>query len=183
MILTDILPILSFQPRTHDPQLFTKPGLLKISIITLGKTSTPYIKAGIDVYLSRLKHYGKVELIELSDINTKGISPDTLKQKEGEAILKQVKADDVLVLLDEKGEQFSSRGFADFLQKKMNAGIKNLCLVVGGAFGFSSDVYARANAQLSLSKMTFTHEMVRLFICEQLYRAFTIQKGESYHND
>ncbi len=156
---------------------------MKITIICIGKTGTSFLKEGTSVYLDRLKHYAKVEYKELPDANAKGLSSEMLKQREGESILKQIKTEDTLLLLDEKGDQFTSRAFADFLQKKMNAGSKNLCLVIGGAFGFSDEVYARANGKISFSKMTFSHEMIRLFLAEQLYRAFTILKGESYHHD
>lgn len=156
---------------------------MKIIIICIGKTGTSFLKEGIAIYLDRMKHYAKVEYKELSDVNAKGMTPDVLKQKEGESILKQIKTEDTLLLLDENGDHFSSRMFADFLQKKMNAGTKNVSLVIGGAFGFSKDVYARANGKISFSKMTFSHEMIRLLLTEQLYRAFTILKGESYHHD
>jgi 23S rRNA (pseudouridine1915-N3)-methyltransferase len=105
------------------------------------------------------------------------------KEKEGELILKQLKGEDVLILLDEKGKNPSSREFADFFQKKMNGGTRSLCLVIGGAYGFSDEVYNRAESLLSFSKMTFSHEMIRLMLVEQVYRAFTIIKGESYHHD
>ncbi len=156
---------------------------MKITILTIGKTGTSYLKEGIVIYLDRLKHYAKVDYKELPDINARGVLPEILKQKEGEIILKQIRPDDFLVLLDEKGDHYSSRHFAEFLQKKMNAGTKNLVLVIGGAFGFSEAVYERANGKISFSKMTYSHEMIRLLLAEQLYRAFTILKGESYHHD
>jgi 23S rRNA (pseudouridine1915-N3)-methyltransferase len=156
---------------------------VKITILCIGKTGSSYLKEGIDIYLNRLKHYAKVEYKELPDVPSKGIDPDILKLKEGELILKNLKSDEVLILLDEKGYHFSSRGFSEFLQKKMNAGTKGMCLVIGGAYGFSDPVYTRANAKISFSKMTFSHEMIRLLLTEQLYRAFTILKGESYHHD
>ncbi len=156
---------------------------MKITIIVIGKTETSFLKEGIAIYLDRLKHYAKVDYKELPDVNAKGITSEVLKQKEGELILKQIKTEDTLLLLDENGDHFSSRMFADFLQKKMNAGTKNVSLVIGGAFGFSKVVYARANGKISFSKMTFSHEIIRLLLTEQLYRAFTILKGESYHHD
>lgn len=156
---------------------------MKIQIITIGKTSASYLKEGIDIYLKRLHHYAKVEWKELPDAAAKGLAADPLKKKEGEAILQNIKPDEALILLDEKGKHYTSREFADFMQKKMNAGTKSLCFVIGGAFGFSDEVYARANAQISFSKMTLSHEMIRLFLAEQLYRAHTILKGESYHHD
>jgi len=152
-----------------------------IRVITIGKTSTPYLKVGIDIYLNRLKHYAKVEYLELPDVAVKERTKQ--KEKEGELILKQLKGEDVLILLDEKGKNPSSREFADFFQKKMNGGTRSLCLVIGGAYGFSDEVYNRAESLLSFSKMTFSHEMIRLMLVEQVYRAFTIIKGESYHHD
>lgn len=156
---------------------------MKITILCIGKTGTAYLKEGTLVYLDRLKHYAKVEYKELPDIHTRGMTPDMLKQREGDSILKQLRQEDFLLLLDEKGDHYSSRDFAEFLQKKMNTGTKNMFLVVGGAFGFSKDVYDRANGKISFSKMTFSHEMIRLLLAEQLYRAFTILKGEGYHHD
>jgi 23S rRNA (pseudouridine1915-N3)-methyltransferase len=154
---------------------------MQIKVILIGKTSTPYIKEGVDIYLKRLKHYVKLEMVEIGDVNYK--ERDRQKEKEGESILKHIKPDDVVFLLDEKGDNPSSRDFAQFFQKKMNAGTKQMVLVIGGAFGFSKEVYDRSNGLLSFSKMTFSHEMIRLFMLEQIYRAFTILKGESYHND
>jgi 23S rRNA (pseudouridine1915-N3)-methyltransferase len=154
---------------------------MQIKVILIGKTSTSYIKEGVEVYLKRLKHYVKLEMIEIGDVNYK--ERDRQKEKEGESILKHIKADDVVFLLDEKGDNPTSRDFAQFFQKKMNAGTKQMVLVIGGAFGFSKEVYDRSNGLLSFSKMTFSHEMIRLFMLEQIYRAFTILKGESYHND
>jgi 23S rRNA (pseudouridine1915-N3)-methyltransferase len=156
---------------------------MKIQLITIGKTSAPYLKEGISIYLKRLEHYAKLEYKELADVPAKGLTPDALKKKEGLVILEMLKPDDVLILLDENGKHFTSREFADFIQKKMNAGVKQIIFVIGGAFGFSPEVYARANAQISFSKMTLSHEMIRLFLVEQLYRAHTILKGESYHHD
>jgi 23S rRNA (pseudouridine1915-N3)-methyltransferase len=156
---------------------------LKITILAIGKTGSAYLREGTGIYLDRLKHYARVDYKEIPDIPHKGLSAEQLSLREGEQILRLVKGDDVLVLLDENGQQYSSRQFADFLQKKMNSGTKHLVLVIGGAFGFSQEVYRRASHQISLSKMTFSHEMVRLFLCEQLYRGFTILKGESYHHD
>jgi 23S rRNA (pseudouridine1915-N3)-methyltransferase len=156
---------------------------LKIRIIAIGKTSQDYLRTGQDVYLKRLAHYTNVEYKEFPDPGQKGSSPELLKSKEGELILKQIKTDDVLVLLDEKGQEYSSREFSIMLQKRMNAGTKSIVLVIGGAFGFSKNVYDRADLQLSFSRMTFSHEMIRVFLLEQLYRAFSILKGENYHHD
>lgn len=156
---------------------------MKITILCIGKTQASFLKEGISIYLDRLKHYAKVEYLELADVHAKGMSSDMLKQKEGELILKHTKADDILMLLDEKGDVFSSREFATLLQKKMNSGMKQIILVIGGAFGFSQDVYQRADGKISFSRMTFSHEMIRLLLTEQLYRGFTILKGEGYHHD
>jgi 23S rRNA (pseudouridine1915-N3)-methyltransferase len=156
---------------------------LKIVILTLGKTSAAYLREGIAIYQERLKHYAKVEFKELPDVPAKGVSPDVLKEREGEVLMKHIKSDDVVLLLDENGEHFSSRGFAELLQRRMNTGVKQLVLIIGGAFGFSNAMYARANGKLSFSKMTYSHEMIRLLLVEQLYRAHTILKGESYHHD
>lgn len=156
---------------------------MKITILCIGRTNTPYLRDGIAVYLGRLKHYAKTEYKEIPDVNSKGLSSVALQQKESELILKHIKPEDLVFLLDENGEHYSSRNFADFIQKKMNTGAKSLVLIIGGAFGFSEELYARAQGKISFSKMTFSHEMIRLFLAEQLYRAFTILKGEGYHHD
>ncbi len=156
---------------------------MKIRLITIGKTSTPYLKEGIAAYLQRLEHYCRLEYLELPDVAAKGLTPDTGKTKEGELILKTLKPEDQLILLDEKGTEYSSREFAQFIQKKMNAATRSMALVVGGAYGFSPEVYNKAAGTLSFSRMTFSHEMIRLFALEQLYRAHTILKGENYHHD
>ena len=141
------------------------------------------MREGIAIYQDRLRHYAKVEYKELPDVPAKGITHDVLKEREGDQFMKQLKPDDVVVLLDENGDHFSSRGFADMLQRRMNSGVKQLVLIIGGAFGFSLAMYARANGKISFSKMTYSHEMIRLLLVEQLYRAHTILKGESYHHD
>lgn len=156
---------------------------MKIRFLSIGKTASPFLKEGIAFYLSRLEHYARIEYEELPDVSARGTDNQAGKQKEGELVLKNVKDDEILVLLDEKGDSYSSREFAEFLQKRMNSGIKTLTFLVGGAFGFSKEIYDRANAKLSFSKMTFSHEMIRLFALEQLYRAHTLLKGENYHHD
>ncbi len=156
---------------------------MTIKLIAIGKTDSVSLQDLIKEYENRLKHYVKFELDIIPDIkNVKNLSETQQKEKEGELILKKLKATDILLLLDENGKQFGSVEFADFLQKKMNSGIKQLVLVIGGPYGFSDVVYAKAQAKISLSKMTFSHQMVRLFIIEQLYRAFTILKNEPYHH-
>ena len=156
---------------------------MTIKILAIGKTDSASLQDLIAEYEKRLRHYIKFELEIIPDIkNAKNLSEAQQKEKEGELILKNLNATDVLVLLDEKGKQFGSVEFSDYLQKKMNSGIKQLVLVIGGPYGFSDAVYTKAQAKISLSKMTFSHQMVRLFLVEQLYRAFTILKNEPYHH-
>jgi len=156
---------------------------MKIKLIAIGKTDSTELAALISLYTNRLKHYVKFEMLIIPDIkNTKNLSESEQKRKEGQAILKQLIPSDILILLDEKGKQFSSIEFSGLLQKRMNSGIKNLLFVIGGPYGFSSFVQERANQKISLSKMTFSHQMVRLFVVEQLYRGFTILKNEPYHH-
>lgn len=156
---------------------------MTIKILAIGKTDSASLQDLIVEYEKRLRHYIKFELEIIPDIkNAKNLSEAQQKEKEGELILKNLNATDVLVLLDEKGKQFGSVEFSDYLQKKMNSGIKQLVLVIGGPYGFSDAVYTKAQTKISLSKMTFSHQMVRLFLVEQLYRAFTILKNEPYHH-
>ncbi|ANW95539.1 50S rRNA methyltransferase [Wenyingzhuangia fucanilytica] len=157
---------------------------MKIVLLAIGKTDDKNLTQLIDNYQNRLKHYIKFELNIIPDIkNVKNLSEAQQKEKEGELILKKLQPTDHLILLDEKGKEFRSVNFADFLQKKMNSGIKQLVLVIGGPYGFSDDVYAKAQGKISLSKMTFSHQMIRLFMVEQLYRGFTILKNEPYHHE
>lgn len=155
---------------------------MKIKLITIGKTDESYLKDGIDKYLNRLKHYVSFELIIINDVKV-GKKANVILQKELEEkeILSKVNTNDYLILLDEKGEEYNSVGFSKFLQKRMNSG-NDIVFVIGGPFGFSKRMYERANAKVGLSKLTFSHQMVRLFFVEQLYRAFTILKGEKYHH-
>ncbi|MBT8274179.1 MAG: 23S rRNA (pseudouridine(1915)-N(3))-methyltransferase RlmH [Bacteroidia bacterium] len=156
---------------------------MKIKLLAVGKTDHKALQTLIDDYQNRLKHYIKFELIVMPDIkNVKHLSEKEQKTKEGEMILKQLNVSDRLVLLDENAKQLTSETFASYLQKQMNAGLKTLVFVIGGPYGFSEAVYNKADDQLSLSKMTFSHQMVRLFIIEQLYRGFTILKNEPYHH-
>ena len=137
----------------------------------------------ISEYQKRLGFYVNFELTIIPDIkNTKHLSEEQQKEKEGELILKKCNKGDYLILLDEKGKSYSSLNFSSFLQSKMNAGLKRVIFVIGGPYGFSEAVYQKANEKISLSKMTFSHQMVRLFIIEQLYRSFTILKNEPYHH-
>ncbi|MDF1672066.1 MAG: 23S rRNA (pseudouridine(1915)-N(3))-methyltransferase RlmH [Vicingaceae bacterium] len=155
---------------------------MKIKLIAIGKTDESYLKEGIDKYLKRLKHYASFELIIINDVKV-GKKTNVILQKELEEkeILSKVNTNDYLILLDEKGEEYNSVGFSKFLQKRMNSG-NDIVFVIGGPFGFSELMYERAIAKVGLSKLTFSHQMVRLFFVEQLYRAFTILKGEKYHN-
>lgn len=156
---------------------------MKICLLVIGKTDEAYLQKGMEVFLKRIPHYISFELKAIPDIkNSKNLSEEQQKEKEGELILQQINSSDELFLLDENGLEFSSVEFARFLEKKMIAGNKRLVFVIGGPYGFSSSMYARANGKVSLSKMTFSHQMVRLIFLEQLYRAMTILKGEPYHH-
>ena len=157
---------------------------MKIKLLTIGKTDDKNLQALIRTYENRLKHYIKFELEVIPDIkNTKNLSEKQQKEKEGDLILKKIVATDNLILLDEKGYEFRSVEFSRFLQKKMNGGIKQMVLVIGGPYGFSEKIYQKASGKISLSKMTFSHQMIRLFVVEQIYRAFTILKNEPYHHE
>jgi len=156
---------------------------MKIKLVTIGKTDERYLKEGIEKYVARLKHYVDFEIKEIADVKMgKKQNISIQKELEGKEILKFITKSDFVVLLDEKGREFSSRSYAEFIQKRMNAGL-NLVFVIGGPFGFSEEVYAQSNQKIALSQMTFSHQMVRLFFTEQLYRSFSILKGEKYHHD
>lgn len=157
---------------------------MKITLLVIGKTDEPYLETGIAKYLGRLEHYVPFELKIIPDIkNRKTLTEAQQKKSEGELLLAQFQPGDVVVLLDENGKTFSSRGFAKWIESQMNTGCKRLVFVIGGPYGFSQEVYEKANSKISLSEMTFSHQMVRLIFVEQLYRAFTIMKGEAYHHD
>ena len=156
---------------------------MNIKLLTIGKTDNKNLQSLIDEYTKRLSFYVKFDLEIIPDIkNVKNLSEAQQKEKEGELILSKITPTDHLILLDENGKTFSSLGFSDFLQKKMNAGIKTLVFVIGGPYGFSETVYKHAIGKVSLSEMTFSHQMVRLFIIEQIYRSFTILRYEPYHH-
>lgn len=156
---------------------------MKIVLLVTGKTTDSRLVSLIDDYRQRLKHYVPFEFVVLPDIkNAKSLSQDQLKAAEGEAILRYLTPAMDVLLLDEHGHEYRSMEYADFLQKKMSSG-KDLTLVIGGAYGFSREVYARANGKISLSQMTFSHQMIRLMVVEQLYRAMTILRGEPYHHE
>lgn len=157
---------------------------MKIKLVVIGKTDKKYLQEGIKLFQDRIPHYLPFEYIIIPDIkNTRKLSEDQQKEKEGELILAQLKPGDELILLDEKGKEFRSVEFAGFLEKKMLSGVKNLVFCIGGPYGFSPDVYSKCTSKISLSRMTFSHQMVRLVFCEQLYRALTILKGEPYHHE
>lgn len=156
---------------------------MNIKLITIGKTDNKNLQSLIDEYQKRLSFYIKFDLEIIPDIkNVKNLSESQQKEKEGELILAKITPTDLLILLDENGKKFSSVAFSEELQKKMNSGIKTLTFVIGGPYGFSETVYAKAQGKISLSLMTFSHQMVRLLFIEQLYRGFTILKNEPYHH-
>ncbi len=156
---------------------------MKIKLITIGKTDNKNLQTLIEDYTKRLGFYVSFDFEAIPDIkNVKNLSETQQKQAEGNEILKRLIKSDTLILLDEKGNNYSSVQFSQFLQKKMNSGLKTLVFVIGGPYGFSYEVYQRANGKVSLSTMTFSHQMVRLFFIEQLYRAFTILRNEPYHH-
>jgi 23S rRNA (pseudouridine1915-N3)-methyltransferase len=156
---------------------------VKIRIILIGKTNKRFLIEGENEYLSRLQHYIQVEKIELPDVkNAKKLTEHQIKIEEGKMILSKVDKGDLIVLLDENGRQYDSVSFSKWTQERMNRGLKYITFIVGGPYGFSDDVYAAANEKLSLSKMTFSHQMIRLFFFEQLYRGFTILRNEPYHH-
>ncbi len=156
---------------------------MTIKLIAIGKTDSQELQELIGIYEKRLGHYVKFSLELVQDLKkTKSLSEEQQKTKEGELLIKQLAPTDVLILLDENGKQFNSVAFSAYLQKKMNSGIKQLVFVIGGPYGFSDALYKMAVGKISLSQMTFSHQMVRLFMVEQLYRAFTILKNEPYHH-
>jgi 23S rRNA (pseudouridine1915-N3)-methyltransferase len=157
---------------------------MKTELWLTGKTIFPYLEEGIGIYEKRLVHYLPFQLVVLPEVKNGGtLPPEQLKRREGEVIKTRLKSDDFLVLLDERGKQFTSVEFAAFIEQKQMLGPKRLIFLIGGAWGFPEEIYQRANFRLSLSNMTFSHQMVRLFFLEQLYRAMTILRGESYHNE
>lgn len=157
---------------------------MKITLLVVGKTDATYLQDGLNKYLKRLKHYINFEFTVIPDIKKgKKTSVEIQKAKEGELILSKLGPGKELHLFDEKGKLFSSKAFSQLIEKKMVSGPKELVLVIGGPYGFSPEVYQRASSKISLSKMTFSHQMVRLLCVEQIYRAFTIMKGEPYHHE
>ena len=157
---------------------------MKMTLLTMGKTDRDWVRQGLDIYLARLKHYVRFDVREIPELKkVSALDPAQIKVREGELILKCLQPSDELVLLDERGEMLSSVAFSRFIGERLNRSGHDLVFAVGGAYGFSDAVYDRANGRISLSRMTFSHQMVRAIFAEQLYRAFTILRGEPYHNE
>ena len=157
---------------------------MKITLLTVGKTDKDWVRQGLDIYVSRLKHYIPFSIVEIPELkNVSALSKDQIKSKEGELILKNIRPTDDVILLDEKGKQYTSVELAKIIQDKISYAGKDIIFIIGGAYGFSDAVYQRANSKLSLSKMTFSHQMVSAIFAEQIYRAFTIMRGEPYHHE
>ena len=157
---------------------------MKITLLTVGKTDRDWVKQGLDIYVSRLKHYIPFNIVEIPELkNVSALSKDQIKTREGELILKNIRPTDDVILMDERGREYTSVELAKVIQEKISYVGKDMVFVIGGAYGFSQEVYSRANSKISLSKMTFSHQMVRAIFAEQLYRAFTIMKGEPYHHE
>jgi len=155
-----------------------------LRLICIGKTTSAYLRTGIEEYVQRLQHYLRFEYIEIPDVKiTKGMAESQVKEKEGAVIMRYIDSADFVVLLDEHGKSLSSVHFAEYLQKRFNSGGKALNFLIGGPYGFSDELRNRADAKISLSPMTFSHQMVRLIAAEQLYRAMTILRNEPYHHE
>ncbi|MBE6240813.1 MAG: 23S rRNA (pseudouridine(1915)-N(3))-methyltransferase RlmH [Bacteroidales bacterium] len=157
---------------------------MKITLLTVGKTDKDWVRQGMDIYISRLKHYIPFAVVEIPELkNVSSLSKEQIKSREGELILKNIRPTDDVILMDERGKQYSSVELAKVLQDKISYNGKDIVFVIGGAYGFSEEVYSRANSKISLSRMTFSHQMVRAIFAEQIYRAFTIMRGEPYHHE
>ena len=157
---------------------------MKITLLTVGKTDRDWVRQGLDIYVSRLRHYIPFSMVEIPELkNVSSLSKDQIKTREGELVLKNIKPTDDVILLDEHGKEYTSGELAKVIQEKISYTGKDMVFIIGGAYGFSQEVYARANSKISLSRMTFSHQMVRAIFAEQLYRAFTIMKGEPYHHE
>lgn len=157
---------------------------MKITLLTVGKTDIRWVREGLEIYISRLKHYIPFSLTEIPELkNASSLSKDQIKAREGELILKSIKPSDEVILLDEHGKEYTSMEWARNMEKRMSGSGRDMVFVIGGAYGFSDDVYSRCDGKVSLSKMTFSHQMVRTIFVEQLYRAFTIIRGEPYHHE
>ena len=157
---------------------------MKITLLTVGKTDVKWVKEGLDLYVSRLSHYVQFSLVEIPELkNVSSFSQGQIKEKEGDLILAAIRPSDEVILLDEHGKEFRSVEFARFLEERMARSGRDMVFVIGGAYGFSQKVYERSDRKMSLSAMTFSHQMVRTIFAEQLYRAFTIMRGEPYHHE
>lgn len=157
---------------------------MKITLLTVGKTDRDWVRQGMDIYVSRLKHYIPFSVVEIPELkNVSALTKDQIKVREGELILRNIKPTDDLILMDEHGKEYTSVEFAKVIQDKISYAGKDMVYVIGGAYGFSDAVYQRANSKISLSRMTFSHQMVRAIFVEQIYRAFTIMRGEPYHHE
>ena len=156
---------------------------MKMTLLTVGKTDVRWVREGLELYVSRLEHYVKFALKEIPELkNVSAFTREQIKEKEGDLILSSLAPGDFVVLLDERGRKYRSVEFADFIRERLNRGA-DMVFVVGGAYGFPQKVYSRADSMMSLSDMTFSHQMVRTIFAEQLYRAFTIIRGEPYHHE
>lgn len=157
---------------------------MKITLLTVGKTDKDWVSQGMDIYISRLKHYIPFSVVEIPELrNVSALTKDQIKVREGELILKNIRPSDDVILLDERGKEYSSVELAKVIQDKISYTGKDMVYIIGGAYGFSEAVYQRADSRISLSRMTFSHQMVRAIFVEQIYRAFTIMRGEPYHHE
>lgn len=157
---------------------------MKITLLTVGKTDRDWVRQGLDIYVSRLKHYIPFSIVEIPELkNVSSLTKEQIRTREGELILRNLRPTDDVILLDERGKEYSSVELAKILQDKINYTGRDIVYIIGGAYGFSEAVYRRADSRLSLSRMTFSHQMVRAIFAEQIYRAFTIMKGEPYHHE
>ena len=157
---------------------------MELKLVTVGKTDVKWVKDGLDLYVSRLRHYVPFTLVEIPQLkNVSALTQEQIKEREGDLILKQLASGDSVILLDERGKEYRSVEWAEWIRQRLARGGKALVFVIGGAYGFSQAVYERAEGMVSLSKMTFSHQMVRTVFAEQLYRAFTIIRGEPYHHE
>ena len=157
---------------------------MKIKIIAIGKTHKSFLIEGENEYIKRIKKYVAIEKIEIPDLkNAKKLTFNQIKEKEGKLLLAKIEPHSLIVLLDEKGKEYTSMKFSSWMQDKMNRGYKNIIFLIGGAYGFSDEVYKAANEKIALSKMTFSHQMIRMLFTEQIYRAFTILNNEPYHHE
>ena len=157
---------------------------MRLTLLTVGRTDIPWVREGLDMYVSRICHYVPFELREIPELKgVAALTREQIKEREGELILRQLRPADEVILLDEHGREYRSLEFADWLGRRMAGSGRDLVFVIGGAYGFSDAVYARAAGKVSLSKMTYSHQLVRTIFAEQLYRAFTILRGEPYHHE